>query len=73
MDYFNVINDRFSSFMCDLLKSPVISTIVSKSNVCTMWLKFLSALYSIFWELSNQSSAVYINICMQNIPDGLFV
>ena len=32
-----------------------------------------NALYSMYWEISNQSSAVYINICMQQIPNGLFL
>ena len=68
----DVVDWRFISFMCDLLKSPVISTFVRKGYVCIMWLQFLNALYFTFWELSNQYSSLYINICMQKIPDGLF-
>ena len=30
---FNLIRCRFPSFMCDLLKNPVISTLVSKSHI----------------------------------------
>ena len=71
LDYLSIINCRFPSFMWDLLKSPVIYTFVRKSHVCTMWLKFLNALYSICWELSNQYSDVYINICMQKIPNRI--
>ena len=32
----DVIDCRFPSFMCDLLKGPVISTFISKSHVCTV-------------------------------------
>ena len=72
LESLNVFHFRFLSFICDLLKSPVISTFVSKSHVCKMRLQFFNALYSIHWELSNKSPAVYINICMQNIPYSLF-
>ena len=58
--------------MCDLLKSPVISPFVSKTHVCTMLLQFFNVLYSIYWELRNKYSAVYINICMQKITNGIF-
>ena len=44
----------------------------SKSHIWKMWLQFFNDLYSIFWEFRNQSSALYINVCMQKIPDGLF-
>ena len=36
MESVNVINCRFPSLMCDLLKSTVISTFVRKSHVCTI-------------------------------------
>ena len=72
LESFNVINCRLPSFMCDLLKSPIISTFIRKNHICTMWLQFFNALYSIHWELINLSSDLYINICMQNIPYGFF-
>ena len=67
-----VVDCRFPYFMCHLLKGPVISTFTSKSHFGTIQLKYLNALHSVFWEFSNQSSAVYINVCMQKVSDNLF-
>ena len=53
LKYLDVDDCRLPSFMCDLLKDPVISTLVSKSHVCTMWLQFFNTLYSICWEFRN--------------------
>ena len=72
LEYFNVIYCRLPYFMCDLSKSPVISTFVRKINFWTTWLQFFNVLYSIHWKLHNQYSAVYINIFMQKISFGLF-
>ena len=72
MKALDVVDFRLPSFMCDLLKDPALSTFISKSHVCTMLLQFLNAFYSISWEFRNQSSSVYINVCMQKVPDSLF-
>ena len=36
-----------------------------------MWMNFCNEFQSISWELSNQSSAMYINVTIQNIPISL--
>ena len=69
---FNIIDGYFPSFMCNLLESSIIPTFICKSHVCTMWLQIFKTFNSIFWKLSNQSSAVYITICMQKVYDDLF-
>ena len=37
-----------------------------------MLLTIFKTFYSISWEISYRSSVIYINVWMQNIPDGLF-
>ena len=69
---FNIIDCRLPSFMCNLLESPIIPTFISKRHVCTMWLQFFKTFDSIFWELRNQSSDVYIDISMLKFSDSLF-
>ena len=68
----NVIDRLFPSFMCNLLESPIISTFICKGHIFPMWLQFFHTFHSIFWELSNQYSAMYITISMQKVYDGLF-
>ena len=73
LKYFNLIDSWFPSFMCNLLESSIISTFICKSHVCTIRLQFFNTYNSIFWELSNQSSTLYITIGMQKVSNGLFL
>ena len=68
----DVIDYILPSFMCHLLKNPVISNFVSKGHVCTIWLQFLNKFDSMFWVISNEYYDVYINVCMKKVSDGLF-
>ena len=39
MKYLDLVGCRFPSFMCDLLKGPVVSTFINKCHVCTVVVK----------------------------------
>ena len=71
LEYLDVIHLWFPYSLCNLLEKYITSTFVSKSHVCTIWLKFWNEIYSISWEFINQPSTMDINICMQKIPNVL--